>query len=141
MAIIHSGHHNRRGTNHADARLDAGEVRNLSQLPLAVGRRDHGPTQRRAAAAWLFCHGRDHRPAGNGRGHAAIWNEFTDQPFELPPDKPLTIAAYQVEPFKTAYVEPIAVADRLPDIPLFLFDKYNVNVPSLSARHRRRTVA
>ena len=26
----------------------------------------------------------------------AIWNEFTDQPFELPPDKRLTLATYQV---------------------------------------------
>ena len=235
--FILSGHQNLRGMNDADARLDWGKVRNLSQLPLPVGRRDNGPAQRWAAAAWLLRHGRaDHRPTGNrrvtlqtssrakrlsdGKGgvavaparprtrfvlpiareqeryarkanqivihhelgdvvavieivspgnkdrthslrsfvdkaidilqqqvnlliidpfppghhdpqgiHGAIWNEFTDQPFELPPDKPLTFAAYQVEPIKTAYVEPIAVADRLPDMPLFLLDEYNVNVP------------
>jgi len=61
--------------------------------------------------------------------HRAIWDEFTDQPFELPPDKPLTMAAYQVAPISTAYVEPIAVGDRLPDMPLFLYDELYVNVP------------
>ncbi len=61
--------------------------------------------------------------------HKAIWDEFTDQPFELPPDKPLTLAAYQVEPIKTAYVEPIAVGDRLPDMPLFLDQDVYVAVP------------
>jgi hypothetical protein len=45
-----------------------------------------------------------------------IWDEFTDQQFELPPDKPLTLAAYQVEPIKTAYVEAVAVGDQLPDM-------------------------
>jgi len=57
--------------------------------------------------------------------HGAIWEEFA----ELPPNKPLTLAAYQVEPIKTAYVETIAVGDPLPDMPLFLFDELYVNVP------------
>jgi hypothetical protein len=61
--------------------------------------------------------------------HKAIWDELTDQPFELPPDKPLTLAAYQVEPIRTCYVEPIAVGDRLPDMPLFLYDDHYINVP------------
>ncbi len=61
--------------------------------------------------------------------HKAIWDEFTDQGFELPPDKPLTLASYQVEPIKTAYVEPIAVGDRLPDMPLFLEQNVYVPVP------------
>lgn len=61
--------------------------------------------------------------------HNAIWEKFTDQPFELPADKRLTLAAYQVKPIKTAYVETIAVGDRLPDMPLFLYDVYYINVP------------
>lgn len=61
--------------------------------------------------------------------HAAIWSELTDTPFELPTDKQLTLAAYQVEPIKTAYVETIAVGDRLPDMPLFLYDEYGIDVP------------
>jgi len=61
--------------------------------------------------------------------HQAIWDEFTDQPFELPPDKPLTLAAYQAEPIKIAFVEPIAVGDPLPDMPLFLYEDVYVWVP------------
>jgi hypothetical protein len=61
--------------------------------------------------------------------HKSIWDEFTDQPFELPADKRLTLASYQVAPIRTAYVEPIAVGDRLPDMPLFLWEEMYVNVP------------
>jgi hypothetical protein len=59
----------------------------------------------------------------------AIVDEFTDLSFELPPDKPLTLAAYQVEPIRTAYVEPVAVGDRLPDMPLFLYGESYIPVP------------
>ena len=61
--------------------------------------------------------------------HSAIWSEFTDQPFELPHDRPLTIVSYQTTPIKTAYVEPIAMSAALPDMPLFLKDNYYINVP------------
>ncbi len=52
--------------------------------------------------------------------HRAIWEEFVDEEFELPADKPLTLAAYEAEPRPTAYVEPVAVGDVLPDMPIFL---------------------
>ncbi len=61
--------------------------------------------------------------------HQAIWGEFTDQAFELPQDRPLTIASYQVAPIKTAYVEPIAVGLPLPDMPLFLKEQFYINLP------------
>jgi hypothetical protein len=61
--------------------------------------------------------------------HALIWNEVTDQPFQLPPDRPLTMAAYQAEPTKTAWVEPIAVGSALPSMPLFLRGEYYVDLP------------
>lgn len=61
--------------------------------------------------------------------HRAIMDVFTDEPFELPPGKPLTLASYQVGPLKTAFVETIAVGERLPDMPLFLYDDYYVNLP------------
>jgi hypothetical protein len=61
--------------------------------------------------------------------HQAIWDEFTDQPFELPAGRPLTVAAYQTAPTWTAYVEPAAVGQPLPDMPLFLYDAHYVNVP------------
>jgi hypothetical protein len=52
--------------------------------------------------------------------HKAIWDEITSRPFELPADKPLTVAAYRAAPTKTAYVEPVAVGDQLPALPIFL---------------------
>ena len=52
--------------------------------------------------------------------HKAIWDEITEEPFELPPDKQLTTVAYSAGSVKVAYVEPIAVGDALPEMPLFL---------------------
>jgi hypothetical protein len=51
--------------------------------------------------------------------HQAIWDGLQDDPFVLPPDKPLVLAAYQADP-RTAYVEPVAVGDPLTPMPLFL---------------------
>jgi hypothetical protein len=67
--------------------------------------------------------------------HKVIWDEFGEVPFELPPDKPLTLAAYQTQPERTAYVEPVAVGDPLPDMPLFLDYDFYVNV-SLEATYQ-----
>ncbi len=62
--------------------------------------------------------------------HKAIWEEISDQPFELPKDKPLTVAAYRAVPTKTAYVEPVAVGDDLPELPIFLTeDDYYILAP------------
>ena len=61
--------------------------------------------------------------------HALIWNEITDQPFELRTDHPLTIVSYQAAPSKTAWVEPIAVGDPLPIMPLFLRNEFYINLP------------
>ena len=64
-----------------------------------------------------------------GGVHSAISAVYSDQPFELPNDKPLTCVSYQVSPVLTAYVEPIAVGDRLPEMPLFLFDDRGTQLP------------
>lgn len=57
--------------------------------------------------------------------HKVIWNRIKDEPFELPPDKPLTLAAYSVGSTITGYIEPVAVGDVLPDMPIFLTaDRY-----------------
>src|SRR5207253_97972 len=61
--------------------------------------------------------------------HKAIWDEFTDEDFTLPADKPLIVAAYDAGPPLAAYVEPIAVGDLLPDMPLFLKPDYYVPAP------------
>jgi hypothetical protein len=61
--------------------------------------------------------------------HPLIWDEISPRPFSLPSAKPLTLAAYRCEPVKTAYVEPVAVGDRLPAMPLFLRDEWHVETP------------
>jgi hypothetical protein len=61
--------------------------------------------------------------------HGAIWNEISDDPFELPAGTPLTLAAYSAGPRKRAYVQPVAVGQALMDMPLFLEPEVYVDVP------------
>lgn len=61
--------------------------------------------------------------------HAAIWEAVTEKPFALLPDKPLTLAAYCSGEVITAFVDPVAVGDVLPDKPLFLTTERYVDVP------------
>jgi hypothetical protein len=61
--------------------------------------------------------------------HKAIWDEIGDRPFELPKDKQLTVVAYRAVPTKTAYVEPVAVGDDLPGLPIFLTEDDYVVAP------------
>jgi uncharacterized protein DUF4058 len=57
--------------------------------------------------------------------HKVIWDRIHDEPFTLPSDKPLTVAAYAAGTETVAYVEPVAVGDALPDMPVFLTaDRY-----------------
>lgn len=59
----------------------------------------------------------------------AIWSEISDDPFTLPPDEPLTLAAYSAGPTKRCYVEPTAIGRSLAEMPLFLDPDVYVNVP------------
>lgn len=61
--------------------------------------------------------------------HKAIWDEIVDNPFELPPDKQLTVVAYRAALTRTAYVEPVAVGDDLPGLPIFLTDDEYIPAP------------
>jgi hypothetical protein len=61
--------------------------------------------------------------------HGAIWAEISDERYTAPPDKPLTLAAYSAGPVKRAFVQPLAVGDVLPEMPLFLETEAYVNVP------------
>lgn len=62
--------------------------------------------------------------------HGAIWEEIEDSSYCAPKDKPLTLVAYACDdPVKTAFVEPVAVGDTLPDMPLYLTPDFYVNVP------------
>ena len=66
---------------------------------------------------------------------AAVWAEVIDHDFRLPPEKPLTLVAYAAGPVKTAYIEPVATGEVLPDMPLFLEPDLYVPVP-LEATYR-----
>jgi len=61
--------------------------------------------------------------------HAAIWEEVEDDPFHLPKDKPLTLVAYECDLTTRAYIEPVAVGDVLPEMPLFLVPDGCVKIP------------
>jgi len=61
--------------------------------------------------------------------HALIWGQLHSEPFHLPPEQPLTFVAYESASPLCAYIEPVAVGDPLPDMPLFLMPNGCVMVP------------
>jgi hypothetical protein len=61
--------------------------------------------------------------------HAVLQEELAGTEFVPPADKPLTLASYQAIVPPKAYVEPVAVGDVLPDMPLFLIPGGHVLVP------------
>jgi hypothetical protein len=61
--------------------------------------------------------------------HGAIAGQMGDRSYQRPLDKPLTLASYAAMPVGRAYVEPVAVGDALPPMPLFLDEGHYVNVP------------
>lgn len=67
-------------------------------------------------------------PRDPGGIHPIIWNDFGDE-VTLPADKPLTCASYIGRPVPQAFVEPVAVGDVLPEMPLFLTGDVYVPVP------------
>lgn len=61
--------------------------------------------------------------------HGAVWSEICDDSYRQPADRPLTLASYVAGLPVTAYVEPVAVGQPLPDMPLFLEPEWYVSVP------------
>ena len=61
--------------------------------------------------------------------HKIIWDEFHEEDFAFPQGKDRILASYESGPEMTAYVEPVAVADVLPDMPLFLWDEFHMPTP------------
>ena len=61
--------------------------------------------------------------------HGAIWSEIKDDTFQLPPDQPLTLAAYSAGTATRAFIETTAVGNVLVDMPLFLKPELYVLVP------------
>ncbi len=63
------------------------------------------------------------------RIHSAIWGELAHGEFLPPADKPLTLVNYDADFPPNAYVEPVAVGDTLPDMPMFLAPRQHVLEP------------
>jgi hypothetical protein len=61
--------------------------------------------------------------------YPVIWAEVGGTPRPVPPDKPLTLAAFDAGPPRFVYAEPVAVGDTLIDMPLFLAPGWYVSVP------------
>lgn len=61
--------------------------------------------------------------------HKAIWDEFSDEPFEVAPGKPLIVASYVGGDMPIAYVESVGVGDALPSQPIFLSETHYIPAP------------
>lgn len=61
--------------------------------------------------------------------HAAIFEEIQDKPLELPTETPLSVFAYECADRVRTYLEPLAVGDFLPDMPVFLHPGLYIDVP------------
>ncbi len=61
--------------------------------------------------------------------HRVIWGGGQDGDFALPPDKPLTCVSDIGSPAREVFLEPVAVGDPLPEMPLFLTSETYVPVP------------
>jgi hypothetical protein len=61
--------------------------------------------------------------------HRAVWGDDCGDDYALPEDKPLTCVAYVGGPSAEAFIEPVAVGDALPQMPLFLTSEVYVSVP------------
>jgi hypothetical protein len=61
--------------------------------------------------------------------HRAIWGDDCGEDYALLLDKPLTCVAYVGGAGAEAFIEPIAVGDALPEMPLFLTPEVYVSVP------------
>jgi len=61
--------------------------------------------------------------------HAAIIEDFQDDPLRLPVETPLSVFAYECDDRLRSYLEPLAVGDCLPDMPVFLYPEMYIDVP------------
>jgi Protein of unknown function (DUF4058) len=61
--------------------------------------------------------------------HKVIWDEIVEEDFAFPDGKDRILASYETGGERVAYIEPVAVDDELPDMPLFLTNDLHVKVP------------
>jgi len=61
--------------------------------------------------------------------HKPIWDAFVDEDFDFPAGKDRILASYESGGVRSAFVEPIAVGDIMPDMPLFLAEGWHIKTP------------
>ncbi|MFI5457037.1 MAG: DUF4058 family protein [Isosphaerales bacterium] len=61
--------------------------------------------------------------------HKVIWDEIVEEDFTFPDAKDRILVSYETGGERAAYIEPVAVGDSLPDMPLFLTSDLHVMVP------------
>jgi hypothetical protein len=61
--------------------------------------------------------------------HQLIWGELESEDFRLPRGKPLTLASYCCGDPLTAFIDPVAIGGKLPDMPVFIDSGTYVPVP------------
>jgi hypothetical protein len=61
--------------------------------------------------------------------HKVIWDEIHEEDFTFPAGKDRVLASYETGAERVAYVEPVAVGDDLPEMPLFLANSMHIRVP------------
>ncbi len=67
--------------------------------------------------------------------HQLIWDEIADQPFELPEGMDRLLMSYNAGNEKVAYIEPLAIGESMPDMPLFLTPEIHVRIPLETTYH------
>jgi len=61
--------------------------------------------------------------------HKVIWDEIHEEAFAFPKGKDRILASYETGGERVAYIEPVAVGDDLPNMPLFLANGVHIRVP------------
>lgn len=61
--------------------------------------------------------------------HKAVWDEIEDEDFVFPAGQDRILVSYESSDERRAYIEPVAVGEPLPTMPLFLASELHVKVP------------
>jgi hypothetical protein len=61
--------------------------------------------------------------------HKVIWDEIEEEDFVFPEGKDRILASYETGAEHAAYIEPVGVGDKLPNMPLFLMSGMHLKVP------------
>ncbi len=61
--------------------------------------------------------------------HGKVWAALGQEPDRWPKNRPLTAASYEAGETVNAYIQPFAVGDPVPVMPLFLQRGFYVNIP------------